>query len=75
MKLKNVPIGKTIICNGAVAEVLSHGPMGSRVNVISIKKDDFPGTTIGKQVWSGSTECTLIEQGVPKSELLTKKDT
>ena len=35
MKIKDVPEGSKIICNGAIAEVLSKGPMGTRVDVKS----------------------------------------
>ena len=56
MKIKDVPEGVEIICNGATAEVLSTGPMGARVDVKSIPENS--GLSLGFQVWSNETDVT-----------------
>ncbi len=56
MKIKDVPTGSEIICNGATAEVLSKGPMGTRVDVKSIPENS--GLSLGFQVWSNETGVT-----------------
>ncbi len=56
MKIKDVPEGVQIVCNGAIAEVLSKGPMGTRVDVKSIPENS--GLSLGFQVWSNETDVT-----------------
>ncbi len=75
MKIKDVPEGSKIICNGAIAEMLSTGPMGARVNVISIPKNS--GFSLGKQIWSNESIVELApgEPGIGKSDVSTQKAT
>lgn len=67
MKLKNTPIGSTIIYNGAMAQVLGHGSMGTRVNVFKGNPD---AVTFGKQIWSSES---LVEYA-PGFENSTKME-
>lgn len=59
MKLKDVPIGSTVKINGNVAEILSHGAMGTRVNLIE-SKDESIG--LGKQILSNESEISLLRE-------------
>ena len=56
MKIKDVPDRSKIVCNGATAEVLSKGTMGTRVDVKSIPENS--GLSLGFQVWSNETDVT-----------------
>lgn len=62
MRIKEVPEGSKIICCGATAEVLKHGPMGTRVNVLKLKKVDYPGFALGLQIWSSLSDVTIIKK-------------
>ncbi len=68
MKIKDIPIGSKIICNGATAEVLSKGPMGTRVNVLTVP-DAASGFPLGRQIWSNESIVELApgEPGISKS--------
>ena len=67
MKIKDVPEGSKIICNGATAEVLSKGTMGTRVNVLTVP-DVNTGFPLGKQIWSNESIVELApgEPGIGK---------
>jgi len=54
MKIKAVPVGSNIECNGAKAVVLSHGVMGTRVSVLEIT--EYNGFVLGFQIWSEESE-------------------
>ena len=72
MKLKNIPVKTKFDFLDSVVEVLGHGPMGTKVRVISVKDNEFNGITIGNQIWSNEVECTFNEQEVPAID--AKKD-
>ena len=57
MKINKVPIGSPVKMNSTKAIVLSSGPMGCRVNVIS---GDPDAITIGKQIWSNETKVNKV---------------
>ena len=59
MRIKEVPEGSKIQCNGATAEVLTHGPMGTRVNVLTVP-DKNTGFPIGRQIWSNESVVEMI---------------
>lgn len=59
MKLKNVPVGSTVKINGNVAEVLSHGSMGCRINVVESKDNSI---SLGKQLLSNASEVSLLKR-------------
>ena len=63
MKIKDVPEGVEIICNGATAEMLSTGPMGARVNVTSIPVNS--GFSLGKQIWSNLSDVEPVPDTAP----------
>lgn len=56
MKLKDVNIGSTVKINGNIGEVISHGIMGCRVNILESKDDSLP---IGKTILSNESEVYL----------------
>ena len=58
MRIDEVPEGSKIICNGATAEVLSKGTMGTRVNVLTVP-DVASGFSLGKQIWSNLSDVEL----------------
>ncbi len=68
MRIDEVPEGSKIVCNGATAEVLSKGPMGTRVNVLTVP-DVASGFPLGKQIWSNESIVELApgEPGIGKS--------
>lgn len=72
MKIKHAPIGSTVKQNGNKAIVLSSGPMGTRINVISGDRDSV---TFGKQIWSNESIVELApdEQDHSKFNGLGKK--
>ena len=74
MKLKNVPIKTKFDFLDSVVEVLSHGQMGTRVNVISTKDNEFNGITIGNQVWSNEVEVSFNKQEIGKIDVSTDLD-
>ena len=63
MKLKNAPIRSVIKCVGCKAEVLSHGEMGTRIDITKVK--DKEATTLGKTIWSNETDVILTDEIVP----------
>ncbi len=73
MKIKDVPEGVQIVCNGATAEVLSTGPMGTRVNVLTVPENS--GFSLGKQIWSNGSVVELApgEPGIGKSGVSSVK--
>ncbi len=61
MKIKEVPEGSKIQCNGATAEVLTQGPMGTRVKVLTVP-DVNTGFPLGNQIWSNQSVVELITE-------------
>ena len=74
MKIKNIPIKTKFDFLDSLIEVLTHGPMGTRVHVISTKDKEFNGITIGKQTWSNEVEVSFNEQEIGKIEVKTDLD-
>ncbi|NHZ85830.1 MAG: hypothetical protein GWP19_08110 [Planctomycetia bacterium] len=60
MRIKNIPAGSKITCNGAAAEIISHGEIGCRVKVLTVK-GEHPGFCLGNQVWSNQSIVTPVE--------------
>ena len=71
MKLKNIPIKTKFDFLDSIVEVLSHGPMGTKVNVISTKDNEFNGIAIGNQVWSNEVEVSFNKQEIGKIDVST----
>ena len=68
MKIKHAPPGSTVKMNKTKAEVLSHGELGTRVNVIT---GDPEQVTLGKQIWSNESEVKplhIINTDPPKCQ-------
>jgi len=74
MRIDEVPEGVKIVCNGATAEVLSKGTMGTRVNVLTVP-DVGSGFPLGKQIWSNGSVVELApdKPGIGKSGVSSAK--
>lgn len=66
MKISEVPIGTIIKCCGSKAEVLKHGELGTRVNVLQAKEVEFPGFVLGFQIWSSATDVEYASDSAGK---------
>ena len=60
MRIKHAPEGSEIVCCGATAEIISHGPMGTRLKVLTIPENS--GFVLGFQIWSAESVVELITE-------------